>query len=285
MFNATSNGITRETPSTPGVVLAVSPDGGTVVISDPVRQIISLVSSAGGVVTTYGGVGQRAVWAPDSQTVYIAAGSQVLVYSTFTGWNNITQLTAPVTDVTVAVPSVGAFFAGATTTARGYCASTTTTTSGGSTTTTNVFYPDAGVVGPVTDRVAATNDGLHVLGATVTPTATFSDLSIVGTTGSPGVPTGACPATSTPTSGLKFNTTPVLTSVIGGITATAITGVVPTSDSTIAFVTYTGTGGVLPTYTPMTVATGKAATGPGTLGSIKLSGTAIAPVAGGIQRG
>jgi hypothetical protein len=121
---------------------------------------------------------------------------------------------------------------------------------------------------------------LHLLGATVAPTATFSDLSIVGTTGAPGVPTGACPSTATPTSGLKFNTTPVLTSVLSGIAATAITGVVPTSDSTIAFVTYTGTGGVLPSYTPMTVAAGAAATGPGTLGSIKLSGTATAPVAG-----
>ncbi len=41
----------------------------------------------------------------------------------------------------------------------------------------------------------------------------------------------------------------------------------------MAFVTYTGTGGILPSYIP-------SISGPGTVGSIKLSGTAIAPVAG-----
>ena len=65
----------------------------------------------------------------------------------------------------------------------------------------------------------------------------------------------------------------MLTSVIPGITATAINGIVPTSNSAIAIITYTGSGGVLPTYTP-------AANGAGTLGSVKLSGTAIAPVSG-----
>ena len=48
--------ITRTDPTSPGTVLAVSPNGSTIVISDPVRQIISLESSSGGVLTTYGGV-------------------------------------------------------------------------------------------------------------------------------------------------------------------------------------------------------------------------------------
>jgi hypothetical protein len=60
------------------------------------------------------------------------------------------------------------------------------------------------------------------------------------------------------------------------VTATAITGVLPTSDSTLAFITYTGSGGVLPAYAPI-------ASGPGTTTYIKLSGTAIAPVAGAIS--
>ena len=55
-----------------------------------------------------------------------------------------------------------------------------------------------------------------------------------------------------------------------GATPTAITGVDPASDSSIAFVTYIGTGGVLPGYTPQT----------GSLAPIQLSGTATAPVAG-----
>ena len=129
-----------------------------------------------------------------------------------------------------------------------------------------MFYPDAGVIAAATSRIAATNDGLHVLGAT---TAAFTDLAIPS-----GLPIGACPlADNTP---VKFTTSPVFSGALPGVTATAITGVFPTSDSKIAFVTYTGTGGVVPTYIPQ-------ATGAGTLGSIALStalGTPIAPVAG-----
>ena len=81
----------------------------------------------------------------------------------------------------------------------------------------------------------------------------------------PRIPTGACPA-----NGLQFTATPGAPRLLTGVTPTAITGVDPTSDSSIAFVTYTGTGGVLPAYAP----------GTGTISSIALSGTAVAPVAG-----
>ena len=124
-------------------MLAVSPDGTMLVISDPVRQIISLESSSGGVLSTYGGVATRAEFAPDSQTVYITAGNQLLVYSAYTGWTNITPATTagtPVTDVAITVPAVGAYFAGPTTTARSYCPSAPPTTP---TNETNVFYPPA----------------------------------------------------------------------------------------------------------------------------------------------
>ena len=79
------------------------------------RQIISLESTAGGVISTYGGVGTHAEFTPDSQTVYITAGNQLLVYSGYTGWTNITPATTagtPVTDVAITVPAVGAYFAG-----------------------------------------------------------------------------------------------------------------------------------------------------------------------------
>jgi len=298
-FNATTNTLTTEDRTVTGTVLAVSPDNTTIVISDPVRKQVYLYAAASsaattggtgttgtgttattGVTTTYGGVGTHAEFTPDSQTVYITLGdvttpatgtapavitpnNQLLVHSSFTGWFATTSA-VPTSDVTVTSPSVGAFFGGTTTTARGYCPLTSTTATSDQT-TTNVYYPDAGVAGPTTDRLAATNDGKHILGATVTPTATLTDLALPNT---PGVPIGACPD-----AGLKFTTSPVLTSVLPGVTATAITGVEPTSDSSLAFITYTGTGGVLPTYAP-------AASGAGTLGSVKLSGTAIAPVAG-----
>jgi hypothetical protein len=265
VYNAAAAGLTREDVTLPGSVLAVSPDNTTIVVSDPVRQVISLASVAGGVQTTFGGVGTHAQFSADGETVYITSGSQLLVHSAFTGWTNI-SLATPATDVAVSVPSVGAFLAGLTTTARGYCPKTTVGTTSAPSTTSNVYYPDAGVAGPATDRLAVTNDGIHIIGATVTPAPTINDLRI---TNSPtGLPTGACPA-----SGLQFMATPVATSVLPGVVASSINGVFPASDSSVAFITYTGSGGVLPLYTP-------AATGQGTLASVKLSGAAVAPVSG-----
>jgi hypothetical protein len=262
--------ITRTDPSSPGTVLAIAPNGATLVISDPVHQIISLENSSGGVLTTYGGVASHAEFAPDSQTAYITAGNQLLVYSANTGWTNIAPATSagtPVTDVAITVPAVGAYFAGPTTTARSYCSVSTPTTS---TNEANVFYPPADSSPAITDRVAATDDGMHVIGATVTPAPTLSDLRVtLPTQPNTNPPTPqACPLTGT----LSFSNT-LTTTPLSPLTATAITGVWPTSDSTLAFITYTGSGGVLPAYAP-------AASGPGTTTYIKLSGTATAPIAG-----
>lgn len=307
-FNAATNSLSTTDLTVTGNVLAVSPDGTTLVVTDPVRQLVYLYSTTttaatgsasattAGVIATYGGVATHAEFTPDSETVYITMGTvttpatpttpavlapnnTVLIHSEFTGWFVTSATSNTASDVAVTVPSVGAFFAGNTTTALGSCPiSTPSTDPTGQTTTTNVFYPDAGVAGNTTDRIAATNDGFHILGATAAPTATLTDLAISSSTTSggaltPGVPIGACPD-----AGLKFTATPVVNSAaLPGVTATAITGVDPASDSSIAFVTYTGSGGVLPTYTPTT-------TGAGTLGSISLAattnGTPTAPVAG-----
>jgi hypothetical protein len=61
--------------------------------------------------------------------------------------------------------------------------------------------------------------------------------------------------------------------VLSQISATSITGVWPTPDSSVAFITYNGTGGVVPAYAP-------ASSGPGQLQYIKLSGSATAPLSG-----
>ena len=266
VLNAVNSlGITRTDTTAPGTVLAVSPDNNDVVISDPVRQTITLENSSGTVLTTYGASctapACHAAFSPDSQTLYISAGSQILVYSTFTGWTAINPATTAgtsVTDVAITVPSVGAYFAGPITTARGYCPISTQT---GPTTESNVFYPTADSSSAVTDRIAATNDGLHILGASVTPAPTLSDLKVT-------IPIGACPATG----GLTFSNT-LSTTLLTSITASSITGVWPTSDSSVAFVTYNGSGGVVPAYAP-------SSTGSGTLSYIKLSGSAVAPVSG-----
>jgi len=280
-FNATTNSLSNQDLTASGPVLAISPDGSTLVISDPIRQLVYLYGSTGGITTSYGGVGTHAEFSPDSSTVYITAGNQILVHSAFTGWTSISSSAIPATDVAVAVPDLGAFFAGTTTTARGNCPVTTVTSSNGQPSTTNVLYPDAAVTGPQTDRLAATNDGKHVVGVTVSSagTATLTDLSISSlNTGSTAANAGACPANGT---ALKFTTTPVQTVILPGITAGSITGVVPSSDSSNVFVTYAYTGaavdGTLPLYQP-------AATGAGTLSSVTLSTSGatapLAPVAG-----
>lgn len=283
-FSAATNGLTAQDASVQGKVLAVSPDSGTLVITDPTRKLIYLYKASGGVETTFGGVGTHAEFTPDSSTVYITMGdvdgsgnvtpnNQLLIHDKNIGWY-LTSSPQATPDVTVGVPSVGAFFAGSVTSAKGYCSVTTATTVNGQTTTSNVFYPDAGVVGPATDLLAATNDGLHVLGAKAAGgVGTFSDMLLSSVTG-PGLPTGSCPGNSA----LSFNQTPVLSNAaLAGITPTAITGLDATSDSALAFVTYTGTGGVLPMYKTSTG-------GAGALSSIPLAvtsgGTPIAPVAG-----
>ncbi len=116
-------------------MLAVSPDGTSLIISDPRKQLIYLYASAGTIISTYGGVATHAQFTPDNQTVYITMGTvgannvvtptnQLLVHSNFTGWT-LTTLGAPASDVAITVPSVGAYLAGSPTTGRSYCASTT----------------------------------------------------------------------------------------------------------------------------------------------------------------
>jgi hypothetical protein len=101
-----------------------------------------------------------------------------------------------------------------------------------------------------------------MLGVTAsTKTPTLSDIHV-------SVPVGACPASGTVT----FPST-LSTSVLSQITATAITGVYPTSDSSLAFVTYAGSGGLIPAYAPTT-------SGAGTVSYVKLSGSATAPISG-----
>src|ERR1700733_15078496 len=171
-FSAVSNGLASQDTSVTGSVLAVSPDGTTLVITDPIRQFVYLYSPGGtsaggttggatnpaGVQAQFGGVGTHAAFSPDSQTVYITLGdynsstgvttpnNQLLVHSQFTGWYQTTSSQAT-TDVAIGVPSVGAFFGGSPTTARSYCPVTTISGGGSQTTsstTTNVFYPNAG---------------------------------------------------------------------------------------------------------------------------------------------
>ncbi len=258
-----------------GSVLAVAPNNTDAVFTDPSRGTVSLVTSTGTVSSSFNGVGTRAQWTPDSSTLYVATtGNQLLTYSTFVGWESTTITDEPssqpqYSDVAVTVPSVGAYFAGTNTDGRSYCASTTLAANGPPPTATNTFSPLADVQTVTTDRIAATTDGKHILGATVTSTpAKLVDIAVnfpppTQTTNNPLICTTLAGAAG-------FNST-FTTKSLTGFTPTAITGIIPSTNSNVAVVTYTGSGGVVPLYVP----------GTGAIADVALSGGATtAPVAG-----
>jgi len=275
-----SNTVSAANQLIPGIVLSVSPDGSTVVVTDPVRQTISLVSAANnGVTTSYGGVGTSASWSPDDQAVYITTTTDtVLTHSTFTDWQTSTA-DEVYSDVTVTVPSVGAYFAGAKfTDGRSYCPASTVGT-GNPPNVSNQFIPLVDEKAVMTDELAATTDGKHILGAHAITggTSTLSDIDVT-------LPTNAgcpIPPAAQPTVGY-FTSTVNGPLPLAGINAAKITGVEPSSNSAAAFVTYTlpagatSGGGSIPLYFPP-------ASGSGTIQLLTLGNgatAAAAPVSG-----
>ena len=277
VFSGTSNTLTKQDTTVAGNVLAVSPDGTTLVITDPVRQLIYLYNATSGALSapSQGGVGSHAQFSPDSQTVYITTGTvttpaspgtpatsttpaipptpavitpgnQLLIHSTFTGWTTTIQA-APAADVAVTVPSVGAYLAGSNTTGLSYCNANVTTTG---TPLANNFFPIADTTGVATDRVSATNNGLHILGATTTNLVDLGFSQPLAPPPAAGAPQGGCPI-PVPSNYFTPSRGSTTTAPLSGITATTINGIVPTSDSSLAVVTYSGTGGVLPVYAPV----------------------------------
>jgi trimeric autotransporter adhesin len=245
IFGTANNTLTKEDTSVSGNVIAVSPDSGTVIITDPVRQLVYLYGSSGNISAEYGGVATRASFSPDSQTVYITTtDGRLLVYSTFTGWTSI-PLGSVATDVTVTVPNAGAYLAeGSVADVRTNCPATTVNGTGLNQTTTNVFYPSVGLVTAAVNRLASTNDGLHIFGAN---NAGFTDIST-------NKKSGACPVTFTSSPGTLL---PFTTAVP---TAGGVNNIITTSDAAFGFVTFglptstlpAGSGGVIPQYNPAT---------------------------------
>ena len=276
-----------------GSVLAVSPDSTTLVVADPVRGVTSLYSSGGTLESTYNGVGTRAQWTPDSSTVYIAAPdprnvaptSQInlmLVHNTFSGWTssqvNLTNPAIQYQDVAVTVPAYGAYFAGTNDTeGRSYCATSSVASPTNPPAYANTFFPLADTDPAITQRVAATNDGAHLIAEGIVNSApTLFDIALVpaSATGTAADPRLAGPTLVSPAPKVTFTSTPASQPLTTVPTGSTFTSVVPASNSGVAFLTYDYTGAapthVLPYYLP----------GSATLGSVALSGTATAPVAG-----
>jgi hypothetical protein len=291
IYSAVTNTLGREDTSVPGVVLAVSPDGSTVVINDQLRQVIYLytISTSTGTgtgtttttttsTTSIGGLATRASFSPDGKNVYIVGPDALYVHNASTGWSTYNISTteptpsctlnnnSPIAPGTTAydpfcgpglaitVPSIGPFITGTQTTAHGFCPNVTANPP--------VYYPLAATVGAATDQLTATYSGTHVLGASLSQG--FTDINVT-------IPTGPCPATNTGiTLTPTFNQLPFT-----GITPSEIDQVISSPNSNIAFVTYNSASasGLLPAYQIPS-------SGNGTLSNVQLSGGAKAPIAG-----
>ncbi len=289
VYNALTNGLTREDISVPGVVLAVSPDSATVVINDQLRQVIYLYSASSHGNISIGGLATHAVFSPDSKNVYLVGPNAVYVHNSTTGWSTYPVGTQPAgqsctldnsgvqpfcsPDLALTVPAVAPFFSGANTTARSFCPNDTVDPAH------SPYYPLAATVSAQTDHLAATNDGAHVIGATVT-TLTDIEHAPASDPSQDLVPAGSCPyiAGADPLAGPPLTLTTSFHQLpLTGITPTAINQVVASPDSSKVFVTYTAAAatGLLPLYAPSS-----AAGAPGTLTGVQLETGAVDPIAG-----
>jgi hypothetical protein len=270
-----TNSITSVNTLVTGPVISISPDGTTLVVSDPIKQTITLVSSSGTVEAINNGVATRAAWSPDSQTVYIITTGvnssyppQIFVHNSFTGWINY-SVNPAFSDVAVTVPHIGAYFAGTNDTQGiSYCPTNTLDASVTPANVSNTFYQSISQsTGVANERIIATDDKAHIIGAQNGNPAVLNDFD---TTSLPYTSPCTQAPTPTPPTFTATNTPHPLT----GVNATDITGVIPASNSAAAFVTYTGTStnpvGILPIYFPAAK----------TASAVTLSGGAIAPVAG-----
>jgi len=290
MFYSTfSNTLAKQDASVPGVVLAVSPSNAQVLINDPVRQVFYLYSVAAANSTTFGGMGVAAQWTPDSRTLYItdsaAAGpghtDTLYVYNQNTGWT--TYPLAPsgganpgAQSLAVTIPGVGAYLSGGPTVAHTWCPSGVVGNAA-----STLFYPQGDSVPALTDALAATTDGQHILGAAVNGgTVTVSDIGItVPSKSTSGILTPLpCPETANGVMSPLVIQHTLAQVPVTGVTATAVDQVVPSPASNLAFITYNGatTGATLPYYIP---GTGGAA---GTVGYVALTGSSAitAPLTG-----
>jgi hypothetical protein len=307
-YTAATNSLGSEVTGAPGVVLAVSPTNSAVVVNDQLRGVLYLYSPSNGSYTSFAGIGEKAAFTADGQTVYIVGEGVLYIHNTFTGWSveslpanqatatsgicPATNTTSPIPtdpttyppnttanpnntynmfcspDLAVTIPAAAVFLSGATTSAYGECPETTVKPV--------VNYPEATTVAAASDHVASTTDGKHIIGASANPPV-LTDLSVT-------VPIDACPSDANgQTTGIIFSPPPtILQTSLAAYGITNINEVIPATNSLEAFITYGSAatappagGALLPVYKPSTQA-GEL----GTLSSVKLTGSALAPVAG-----
>ncbi len=272
-YTTNQNELVKQDINVPGVVLAVSPNNATLVINDPVRQVFYLYAIASSTFNTFGGMGTSAVWTPDSKTLYItdsaSAGpghtDKLYVYNVNTGWTSYPLGSTGTQDVTALIPGVGAYISGFPTVAHTWCPSGTVGNAA-----TIVSYPQGDSVDTLTNLLATTTDGKHVIGAALSGGAvTLSDIGVtIPTTTVDGAVTPApCPISNGVLSPLVLQHT--LNEIpVSNVSPTALNQVVASPASNLAFITYNGdtAGAPLPYYKPGSNGA------PGTVGYVTLNG-------------
>ena len=295
VYTTSSNLPTSQNPNAPGVVLAVNPTNTQVIVNDQIRQVFYLVNAGGSIGSIFSGLGTAAEWTPDGQTLYVtdsaAAGAghsnTLYVYNANTGWTSYPLTTSGgpngPKNLAVTVPGVGAYMSGDPTVAHTWCPVGTPGNAN------IVYYPQGDSVNVDTDVLAATTDGMHILGAAAASgKISFSDigLSIPEANADGSV---ACPAA---VGGVlqPLTLSHTLNQATLNVNATSVTGIVTspapvkqgttTAATSLSFVTYNGTtaGATLPYYQQTTSSTSAL----GTVGYINLTGASAitAPVAG-----
>jgi hypothetical protein len=187
-----TNNITGDL-TVPGRVLAVSPDGTSLIIAGTTKPqvgqpagtpVVYIYAVASGSALPEGTnvVATSAHYSADGTIVYIAAGSQEYIYSANSGWTVQPLVNDAVNgnDIVVATPSVGAFYSGADTQAVDYCATQTKPATSAGPGSAVVYFPASSTNLP-SDQLGISNDGLHLFTATSATAATpftFSDACV-----------------------------------------------------------------------------------------------------------
>jgi hypothetical protein len=215
-FSTFSNTLSKQDPSVPGVVLAVSPTNTQLLINDQARQLFYLYNVSSGSSTTFGGMGASAAWTPDSKTLYVYDNANLntpagcggtppitghsdtlYVYNLNSGWStyplppsplpaaalpscttppNVAAL-PPIQTPAVIIPSVGAYLPGNPTVAHTWCPQTVPPSAANP--TGILFSPQGDSVATQTDVLTATTDGQHILGAALGAGGiTLSDIAL-----------------------------------------------------------------------------------------------------------
>ncbi|MGD1105615.1 MAG: hypothetical protein ABR865_01115 [Terracidiphilus sp.] len=301
VYSTQGNALTRQDTSVPGVVLAVSPNGSYLLINDQIRGLFYLYNTSGSIISTFGGLGAAAAWTQDSNTLYIVDSAALggnhtntlYVHDTNSGWSTYNlSASGGSQNLAVTVPGLGAYLAGNPTIAHTWCPSGTVGNNA-----TIQFYPQSDSVNLVSNTLGATEDGQHILGASLNGSSiTLNDIG-VSIPPTLAYPAAECPVTTAGTTQTlaPLSTNPTINGSVNltGVTnATAInqvvTGTAPTTASVtnavpIAFVTYntpgtSTTAAKLPFYLPQS--TGIGPIGYVTFADITSAAPPIAPLAG-----